>query len=65
LLGWVDETLTGSERNLATTWTTSVARLSPESRRLLERLAFLAPDPVPDSLLDVAVPGETLDYGRL
>jgi tetratricopeptide (TPR) repeat protein len=58
LLGWTDETLTGSERNLATTWATSVARLSPESRRLLERLAFLAPDPVPDSLLDAAVPGE-------
>jgi tetratricopeptide (TPR) repeat protein len=62
LLGWTDETLTGSERNLATTWATSVARLSPESQRLLERLAFLAPEPVPDSLLDVAVPGEASDY---
>jgi tetratricopeptide (TPR) repeat protein len=61
LLGWTDETLTGSERNLATTWATSVARLSQESRRLLERLAFLAPDPVPDSLLDVAIPGEVPD----
>jgi hypothetical protein len=61
LLGWTDETLTGSERTLATTWATSVARLSPESRRLLERLAFLAPAPVPDSLLDVAVPGEASD----
>jgi tetratricopeptide (TPR) repeat protein len=61
LLRWTDETLTGSERNLATTWATSVKRLSPESRRLLERLAFLAPDPVPDSLLDVAVPGEAPD----
>ena len=53
--------MTGSDRTLATTWATSVARLSPESRRLLERLAFLAPDPVPDSLLDVAVPGEAPD----
>ena len=61
LLGWTDETLTGSERNLATTWATSVARLTPESRRLLDRLAFLAPDPVPDSLLDVAVPGAATD----
>jgi tetratricopeptide (TPR) repeat protein len=61
LLGWTDETLTGSERNLATTWATSVARLSPESRRLLDRLAFLAPDPVPDSVFDVAVPGEASD----
>jgi tetratricopeptide (TPR) repeat protein len=60
-LAWADATVTGSDRTLATTWATSVARLSPESRRLLERLAFLAPDPVPDSLLDVAVPGETPD----
>ena len=60
-LAWADATVTGSDRTLATTWTTSVARLSPESRRLLERLAFLAPDPVPDSLLDVAVPGEMPD----
>ena len=50
--------VTGSEKTLATVWTTSVARLAPESRRLLDRLAFLAPDPVPNSLLDVAVPGE-------
>jgi tetratricopeptide (TPR) repeat protein len=60
-LAWADATVTGSDRTLATTWATSVARLSPESRRLLERLAFLAPDPVPDSLLDVAVPGEAPD----
>jgi tetratricopeptide (TPR) repeat protein len=61
LLERVDETLVGSERNLATTWATSVAKLKPESRRLLDRLAFLAPDPVPDSLLDVAIPGEAAD----
>jgi len=61
LLGWTDETLTGSERNLATTWAASVARLSAGSRQLLERLAFLAPDPVPDLLLDVPVPGEASD----
>jgi tetratricopeptide (TPR) repeat protein len=60
-LAWADATVTGSDRTLATTWATSVARLSPESRRLLDRLAFLAPDPVPDSLLDVAVPGEASD----
>jgi tetratricopeptide (TPR) repeat protein len=60
-LAWADATVTGSDRTLATTWATSVARLSPESRRLLERTAFLASDPVPDSLLDVAIPGEALD----
>src|ERR1700722_2036992 len=57
-LAWADSTVTGSHQTLATTWATSVARLSPESRRLLEWLAFLAPDPVPESLFDAAVPGE-------
>jgi tetratricopeptide (TPR) repeat protein len=60
-LAWADATVTGSDRTLATTWATSVARLSSESRRLLDRLAFLAPDPIPDSLLDVAIPGEAAD----
>jgi tetratricopeptide (TPR) repeat protein len=62
MLAWADATVTGSDRTLATTWATSVARLSPQSERLLERLAFLAPDPIPDSLLGVAVPGEAPDY---
>ena len=61
-LAWSDSILTGSEKTLATTWATSVARLSPESRRLLDRLAMLAPDPILDSLLDVAVRGEDADY---
>ena len=60
-LAWNDPTLTGSEKTLATTWATSVARLAPESRRLLDRLALLAPDPIPDALLDAAVPGEAAD----
>jgi hypothetical protein len=38
------------------TWQTSVDQLTDAGRRLLERLAFLAPDPVPMSLLDAAVP---------
>jgi tetratricopeptide (TPR) repeat protein len=61
-LAWSDAILTGSERTLATTWTTSVARLSPESRRFLDRLAMFAPDPIPDSLLDAPIPGERADY---
>ncbi len=40
-----------------------MARLTPESRRLLDRLAFLAPDPIPDPLLDVAVAGEAASAG--
>ena len=61
-LGWSDATLTGSEKTLATTWVTSVERLSPESRRLLDRLALLAPDPIPEQLFDAAVPGEAPGY---
>jgi NB-ARC domain len=53
VVGW---SLTGSEKTLATVWATSLERLTPESRRLLDRLAMLAPDPIPDSLLDVAFP---------
>jgi tetratricopeptide (TPR) repeat protein len=60
-LAWADATVTGSDRTLATTWATSVARLSPKSRRLLDRLVFFAPDPVPDSLLDVPIPDQASD----
>jgi len=60
VLGWFDKTLMSYDHDtgLAATWATSVDRLTPDARRLLERLAFLAPEPVPDSLLDVAAPGD-------
>jgi tetratricopeptide (TPR) repeat protein len=57
-----DATVTGSDKTLATTWATSVARLPRESRRLLDRLAMLAPDPIPNALIDVQVPGEAAGY---
>jgi hypothetical protein len=60
LLNLIDHTPIGD--SLETVFATSVDRLSPESRRLLERLAMLAPDPIPASLLDVVVPGEAADY---
>ncbi len=65
VLDWFGPALTSYDRRLATTWTTSVERLSPESRRLLERLAMLPADPIPGSLIDVAVPGEAADYDAL
>src|SRR5262249_32969007 len=34
-------------RSLAVTWNTTVDRLPPPARTLLERLAWLAPDPIP------------------
>ena len=64
VVDWFDRELLAYDHDagLAATWTTSVARLSPESRRLLDRIAMVAPDPIPNSLLDVAVPGEAGDH---
>jgi tetratricopeptide (TPR) repeat protein len=56
-LEWFDETVTGYPRAVAVTWQTSVAQLTEGGRRLLERLAWLAPEKVPESLLDVPIPG--------
>jgi tetratricopeptide (TPR) repeat protein len=63
VLGWFDKTLTSYNHDvgLAATWATSVEKLSEPSRRLMRRLAFFAPDPIPDFLLDVATPGEAED----
>ena len=57
VLSWFDATVTGYPRAVAVTWQTSVAQLSEGGRRLLERLAWLAPEKIPESLLDVAIPG--------
>jgi hypothetical protein len=54
--GWSDERLTNYPRAFAVTWQTSVGQLTPAGRRLLERLAWFAPEPIPDFLLDVPVP---------
>jgi tetratricopeptide (TPR) repeat protein len=57
VLAWFDETVTGYPRAVAVTWQTSIAQLSEGGRRLLERLAWLAPEKVPEFLLDVPIPG--------
>jgi tetratricopeptide (TPR) repeat protein len=62
ILDWARPELTGYPLSVGATWAASVDKLTPESRRLLERLAMLAPEPIPDSLLDVAVPGEAEGY---
>jgi tetratricopeptide (TPR) repeat protein len=64
VLDWFDKTLMSYDHStgLAATWVTSVDRLTPDARRLLERLAYLAPEPVPDSLLDVAAPGDPPEF---
>jgi hypothetical protein len=55
VLTW-NETVTGYPNTVATTWQTSVAQLTDSGHRLLERLAWLAPEKIPEWLLDVAVP---------
>jgi tetratricopeptide (TPR) repeat protein len=57
VIGWADKKITGYHHAVAETWQTSVDQLTPAGRTLLERLCFLAPEPVPESLLDVTVPG--------
>ena len=64
MLHWFDKDLMAYDHDvgLAATWATSVEQLTPAGRRLLERLAFFAPEPVPESLLDVAAPGDGADF---
>jgi tetratricopeptide (TPR) repeat protein len=63
IVGWFDRELMSyaHDAGLAATWATSIAKLTSDARSLLERLAFLAPEPIPDSLLDIAVGDEELD----
>jgi Domain of unknown function (DUF4062) len=59
VVGWARPEITGYHHAVAETWQASVDHLTPAARVLLQRLAFLAPEPVPESLLDVSVPGAT------
>ena len=61
VLSWYNERLMQYPKSVAVTWQTSFDQLGEAGRRLLQRLAWLAPDPIPESLLDVAVPGATTD----
>ena len=58
VLKWVDPRLMGYNKDVGVeaTWMTSFAMLTPGARRLLGRLAFLAPEPIPSGLLDSALP---------
>ncbi len=64
VLGWAEPKLLDYPRAVAATWQTSVQQLSDPGRLLLELLAFLTPDPVPEFLLDVPVPGASLADAR-
>ena len=54
---WSDETVTKYPRSVAVTWQTSVNQVGAPGRLLLDWLAWLAPEPVPDFLIDVPIPG--------
>jgi len=58
VLAWNEPRLTQYDRNLATTWLTSYQQVSEAARTLLRRLAWLSPEPIPESLLEVDVPGD-------
>ncbi len=47
--GWNQRKVTGYHSAVGETWATSVAEVSRGARILLQRLAFLAPEPVPAS----------------
>src|SRR6185369_16007009 len=55
VLRWFDPRVSHYPSSVAITWQTSFDRLSSSARRLLERLAWLGPEPIPESLLDVVV----------
>ena len=55
VLEWYDERVMQYPRSVAVTWKVSVDLLSAPARRLLERLAWFAPDPIPESVLQIPV----------
>jgi tetratricopeptide (TPR) repeat protein len=63
VLAWFDERLMNYPKSVAITWQTTVDQLGEPARRLLQRLAWLAPEPVPESLLDVPVPSANDEDG--
>jgi tetratricopeptide (TPR) repeat protein len=55
-INWFDRRVMHYPRSVAVTWKVSVDLLSPHARRLLDRLAWFAPDPVPEALLATPFP---------
>ena len=52
VLGWYDERLMKYPSSVATTWQASADQLAQPERKLLNILAWLAPEPIPVSLLE-------------
>ena len=56
VLAWIDERLMQYPKSVAITWQTSFDQLTKPAQQLLQRLAWLAPDPIPESLIEKPVP---------
>ena len=56
VLAWFDPAVMHYGASVAVTWQTSVTQLNEDARALLELLAWVAPEPIPELLLDVAIP---------
>jgi tetratricopeptide (TPR) repeat protein len=52
ILAWFDEREMQYPRSVATTWKMSFNQLSDGARSLLNRLAWFAPDPIPNAILE-------------
>jgi tetratricopeptide (TPR) repeat protein len=60
VLAWNDPRLMQYDRSLLTTWFTSYQQVGEAACGLLRRLAWLSPEPIPESLLEVKLPDDTL-----
>ena len=56
LLKWNHPRLMNYPTSVFVTWETSFDQLGESARQLLQRLAWLSPEPIPETLLDVPVP---------
>ena len=63
VLEWFDEREMQYPRSVATTWKTSFDQLSDGARSLLNRLAWFAPDPIPNAILE-QMPEVTVDAAQ-
>ena len=64
VLGWHDPRLMQYPASVAVTWETTFAQLGSPERRLLDVLAWLAPEPIPIALFDAAPLAEAISDPR-
>jgi len=64
VLEWFDERIMQYPRSVAVTWQTSFDRLTVPARQLLRLLSWLAPDPIPESLLEAGGGPFAAEFGE-